>query len=509
MRTLPARLFRCILPCFFTACCLLTVAVAARAGEEDAPPKASDEPAVASPEDAFPQELATAELRAREKVVAGEIGLGLVASDPAVRARAARRLVARLDMHAEAPGDLEYFLTEMSAAIEVWAKELRHRHGQRLRTAPQGATPPNATPPNAAPPNAAPREAARTEALAGTPRRYDVRDLLGHGWTRFKLEKTLLREADAVSVREYDTGYIVTAPQSGHEHLGMFLAAVRSTVRSVRADLVAANRAKAAGQEDSAAAPQELAHAGGLAAEGQADTPQAPTALKPLVSHTHGAPAWRVVPMIVHLPRGKLLQARLAAETSAYGNKRPLLATSEVLTGSVADAKRWSELARQMPNARVDMPLEGETALAPGQRAGLFAGKEILYTKDYQRTAAGGLRPQTEIIRDGVELTLGIVHEASGLRVDLVAQRTDVGRPVPVVRFRPSENAPAVELECPQWSVTRRSDSFRLPHGGGGAFLPLPGIGSGPEDHVILVLAIVPYAEARQQAGVRARRHSK
>ena len=332
MRTHPARLFRCILPCFLTACCLLTVAVAARAGEEDAPQKASGQPAVASPEDASAedaspedastQELATAELRAREKVVAGEIGLGLVASDPAVRARAARRLVARLDMHAEAPGDLEYFLTEMSAAIEVWAKELRHRHGQRLRTAPQGATPPNATPPNAAPPNAAPpnaapREAARTEALAGTPRRYDVRDLLGHGWTRFKLEKTLLREADAVSVREYDTGYIVTAPQSGHEHLGMFLAAVRSTVRSVRADLVAANRAKAAGQEDSAAAPQELAHAGGLAAEGQADTPQAPTALKPLVSHTHGAPAWRVVPMIVHLPRGKLLQARLAAETSA------------------------------------------------------------------------------------------------------------------------------------------------------------------------------------------------
>lgn len=92
-----------------------------------------------------------------------------------------------------------------------------------------------------------------------------------------------------------------------------------------------------------------------------------------------------------------------------------------------------------------------------------------------------------------VELEIAIVRQANGLRVDVVAERTDVGTPVQVASVRPSPGAVAVELERPQWTTTRLATSFVLPGEAGGAFLPLEGLGKGPDEEVVLVLAVSPH----------------
>jgi hypothetical protein len=380
-------------------------------------------------------------------------------------------------------------------------------------------------------------DAGREELAAGVPRRYELGDLIDDGWSGFKLSSMLRREADAVSVFRHDRGYIVNAAPEGHDRLRQFLVVLRSGQTRSAAGLVAEgtqpvlpsapapgggvqdNRKAAkgpgvdapagdgsqedggpsAGQESSArsqAAPPTSQQA--LPIEGSAAQPGPPP-----VPLNRVQPAWRVVPMILHLPRGKALAAQLTAEHGTNAKRGTLLAAGEALTGSLADVKHWAALARRMPDARADLNLLGNKDLPAGERAQLFSGKVIRYSKDVSRLKGGAWGIVEGTIRNGIELEIAVARHARGLHVTVIAQRTDVGTPLPVVTVRPSPGAVPVELEQPEWSTTRLRMAFDLPGEAGGAFLPLEGLGRSPEDQVVLVLAVLPYAHG-SAAGQRA-----
>ena len=585
---------------------------------EPAPP-----PNQAPPKQPAPHAPAHATLSEADRVEAGEIGRGLLAADPTVRAVSAKRLAARLDQ----ARDTEAFLAEMSAAMERWANqqerlmevwlrqavygnaeervqatrllaalgeravrrlsdELRHRHlhddhpngvGTTGEGAVNGAlyrlewarrTQEQADKQRAArlaeqnKPGAASDDADSTyedvpkrddpdatsavtrtpprEIAGGLPLRYELRDLLSKGWSTFKLRTMLLREADASQVTKHDTGFIVTAPQKGHENLRAYLGVLRAEQRRILPPPQEASSTPAAGSE---AAPQPAgaidprASVGawepaaptpgpgtlraeprtpgsvsppagqGLAAadellETSKDAPQSAAGAKsPLVPFNRAHPQWQVTPLILHLPRSRAVAARLDAENARYGKRKQLLEGGDVVTGSLQDVQRWSEIARRMPDARTDVNLRGNVLLASGRSTRLFSGKTLRYSQDVRQVKGGAWGIVEGTIHHGIEIEIAVVRGAGGLRVDLVAERTDVGSPVPVVTVRPSPQAVPVELERPEWSTTRLATSFQLPAESGGAFIPLEGLGRDMDEQVVLVLSVRPYHPPKQQAG--------
>jgi len=542
-------------------CCLLLPPLAA-AHEDDDP--AAKKPPQQETEDA-------AKIRAdRDKIAAGVIGRGLVSPDDAVRKKAVDRLLARL----EEGGDLAGFLRRMGDAVRAWANqherlmevwidqavngtgeerdravllltalgqkavrrlalELRHRghhapqqdagspvaageksKDQADRKSKSGSKTAQPTDEVASEDEGAEERPTGTpEIAAGLPRNYDVADLLKRGFTRWRLSNLLRKEADAVSVKEYAAGYIVTATEKGHEALRVHLATWRAQLDAAASNEPAPGQAK--GPDDDArakkpAAPPETSKQDAQAESAQEGAATAAPVGKPRVTPRPGpillnrsAPQWQITPLILHLPQGGLLEARLSAEGSQLDRRSPLRSDSDVILGSVADAKRWAAQARKVPDARVELPWEGPSLIAMNTPVRLFAGKKIRYSKEVRQSAGGAWRILTGTIRHGIELELRLTREAKGLRVVLKAEHTEVGLPLPVVTIRPSPRAAPVELEQPQWSITRSSNSFLLAPEGGGAFLPLTGLGSGPDDHLVLVLSVEGYRPQPQQAGTK------
>lgn len=521
-------------------------------------PPTEGAPTTEAPREQAPTDEAS-QLRAqRDRIAAGVIGRGLVSPDEAVRRKAVDQLLARL----RESGPVEPFLRAMGDAVGNWANQqdrlmevwldqavngtaaerdravllltalgakavrrltLELRHGVRHRSPGEGTRRAAAKADGTAldEPSASAAPQRPVELAAGLPRRYDVADLLALGWDHWRLRSMLLREADAVSATKHTDGYIVTALPKGHESLRTHLQVLRTKPSAPAAGAIEAGAKKPAGTESEAdrdknkprqpvpgqdggvAAAQPAPPTGARAQPGAARKGPRPARAAP-VPFNRAAPDWLISPELLHLPRGGLLAARLSVEGDAIHERDPIGRKSDVVVGSLMDAKRWAREARQMPDARAELPLQGTTALAAGGTARLFAGKVIRYSKDLERTKGGAWRIVSDIVHHGIELKLVVTREDEGLRVRLRALRSDVGLPMRVVTVRPSERAAPVELECPEWDTTSVSRSFKLPLDGGGVFLPLEGLGSGADDHVVLVLGVEPYKpSAPQQAAVQ------
>lgn len=487
--------------------------------------------------------------------LAGEIGRALLSSKEAVRRRAVARLLKRI----AAGGDLAAFLDAMSRATQAWADrherlmeawlhdavhgnaaereravrlltalgetairrlaiELRHArlHGGARRDASEPDVQAEGAPQTTA-----------DEPAPGTPRVYDLRDLVQRGMNPVQLRGLLQKAADAVEVKQFKTLFVVTALDRGHQQLLDRLGALRArydqkpvapqAAGAVDApetaagdtperDLAKARTTETARRTGKAAAPPPPAgDAPPLdAPQVEEPRPQGRAAGAPAAPPAAGAKAkaaaeaWLLQPSLFHLPRMSLA-AIVSARTRPQGRSQPqrvlpralLAGTREVVrTEDFARAQDWLRALRRIPDARTGLPLRGATQLRSGGRTHLFAGKQIHYSKDVRRTKGGAWTIVTGTVPHGIAIDIVLKADATALRVDLVATRTDVGLPIPVVRVQPSEQAAPVELERPEWSTTRVHRSFDLPLPGGAALVSLKGLGSTPDDHLVLALTL-------------------
>jgi len=508
---------------------LLALALPLPARAEDAPPAGAAN-AAADPE-------------ARE---AEAVGRGLLSSDEAVRGRAVERLLARI----ERGGDIGAFLEAMSRAnrawadrherlMEVWLHDAVHgtaperERAVRLLTAlgerairrlalelrharlHEGA---DAVEPKAdAAKAAAEPEQAETpdtpgpELATGIPRVYELRDLVARGMNPVELRSLLLKTADAQEVKQFKTLFVVTAADRGHELLRDRLDQLRVSYR-LQGEEAGAKTAEAS----SASRPPADEHAPTSPASGteapparddgepQVDVPEktedAPPA--PVVAPEGKAAAarWRLEPTLFHLPRAAL--ADLGGGGAGTGDTLAGLRSAAAVPTLKAlvrapDAEvvaQWTKALRQVPDARVGLPFEGETLVVVDGTTRLFAGRSIRYSQDVRRTRGGACTIVTGTIEEGLGVEVALHAEPTLLRVDLVITRTDVGQPIPVVRFQPSAQAAPLEIELPEWSRTRIRRSFDLPPEGGGALLSLDGLGDANEDQLVLTLKVTPPA---------------
>ncbi len=481
-----------------------------------------------------------------DALLAAEIGRALLSTEEAVRRTAVERLLARITQG----GDLAGFLAAMNRATRAWAD--RHErlmevwlhdavHGDveereravRLLTAlgakairrlaielrhAQLHRPVDARPP---PPRGARKatsadakkvdEASSAEPVLpeelspGTPRVYELADLFERGMNPVELRGLLQKEADAVEVKRFKTLYVVSAQDEGHRRLRDRLHDLRVSFRLEAADAAKARdeggkgAAAPVGTEEAKPAPATPQEADVPQRDDTpqlADTPRpAAAAPVPAAGAQQGAAAsWQLEPTLFHLPHTTLAAIVSARERAQSNRVLPyglLGGTRDVFrTEDLGRARVWTRELRSVPDARTGLPLRGRLSVASGGTTNLFAGKPIQYSKNVRRTKGGAWTIVTGTIQHGIALDVTLRASATTLRVDVVATRTEVGLPIPVVRIRPSPRATPVELERPEWSTTRVRRSFDLPLQGGGALLSLEGLGSSPDDHVVLALTL-------------------
>ncbi len=460
--------------------------------------------------------------RAAEAREAAEIGRGLLASDEAVRKKAVDRFLARI----EKGGDLAWFLEAMSRATRLWADrherlmevwlhdavhgsaeereravrllaalgdkairrlslELRHArlHGSaRPKDAPQEASAAAESEPQA------PKEQA-----FGTPRIYDLGDLFQRGMNPVELRGLLLKTADAVEVKRVNkTAYVVTALDAGHAHLRNRLHDLRVSFQLV--ERTQADKAEKAVPQPPAAPralPPKTNKARPQPTVGRA-TPDIPPAQA--AQPRKAERAWLLEPELLHLPGNALIGIAGSQSSAETWSKLPrgLFAPEQhaIRAPDTVVLHTWAEALKRVPDARTGLPLRGARRVASHGSTRLFAGKEIRYSQSVRRTKGGAWSLVTDTIPHGVTLELTLRAEGSVLRVDVVAAQTEVGLPIPVVHVKPSPRAAPVELERPEWSTTRVRRSFDLPLQGGGALVSLRGLGSAPDEHLVLCLKL-------------------
>lgn len=384
-------------------------------------------------------------------------------------------------------------------------------------------------------------ELATKELAVGTPRVYELRDLFARGMNPLELRGLLLKTADAVEVKQYKTVFVVTAQDKGHALLCDRLHDLRISFRLSEQDTSQAERPqqaepvttgaltegaqRLAAKRDAPAPPQAGAVHGDALEEGPPQrgssvkkpaatgpTPKkaktrkgkpettssgetsARTAKPPAAGSGPFRRAWEVEPSLLHLPRTALVGMGAFQRAADAWSKLPrglfqhdqdVIRTTDLL---VVDA--WTKALKRVPEARSELPLRAVRRVPSHGDIQLFAGKEIHYSKSVRRTKGGAWSIVTDTIPHGITLELTLGGEATALRVDVVATKTEVGLPIPVVRVQPSAQATPVELECPEWSTTRVRRSFDLPLQGGGALVSLDGLGSTAADHLVLVLRI-------------------
>ena len=405
-------------------------------------------------------------------------------------------------------------------AIRRLALELRHARlhdrasgtagsGRALNDTPQEAT--GAEGQAEAQPEAA--EPLDEELAAGTPRIYELQDLFARGMNPVELRSLLLKTANAVEAKQYKTVFVVTAEDKGHARLLDVLHDLRVSFRlateamaqkeraGTKRDAPAppqkgateagARQAEAAGQERAPAVPK------GRRAKPQAASDEgsrAPAAAAPQVDGALPRRVWEIAPALLHLPRTALVNMAASQSGAQAWSKLPRglfqPAQDVIRTTDLLVVDQWMRALKRVPDARTELPLRGVRRVPSHGDIQLFAGKEIHYSKSVRRTKGGAWSIVTDTIPHGITLELTLRAEGTVLRVDVVATKTQVGLPIPVVRVQPSAQATPVELECPEWSTTRVRHSFDLPLQGGGALVSLEGLGSTAADHLVLTLKI-------------------
>lgn len=404
-------------------------------------------------------------------------------------------------------------------AIRRLALELRHARlhdhagggaasGRALNDTPREAT--GAEGQAEAQPEAA--EPLDEEIAAGTPRIYELQDLFARGMNPVELRSLLLKTANAVEAKQYKTVFVVTAEDKGHARLLDVLHDLRVSFRltaekraqkergGTKRDAPAppqkgateagTRQAEAAGQERATALPKGRKDKSQAASD---EGSRAPKAAPPQVA---GAPrrVWEIEPALLHLPRTALVNMAASQSGAQAWSKLPRglfqPAQDVIRTTDLLVVDQWMRALKRVPDARTELPLRGVRRVPSHGDIQLFAGKEIHYSKSVRRTKGGAWSIVTDTIPHGITLELTLRAEGTVLRVDVVATKTQVGLPIPVVRVQPSPQAAPVELECPEWSTTRVRHSFDLPLQGGGALVSLEGLGSTAADHLVLTLKI-------------------
>jgi hypothetical protein len=157
-------------------------------------------------------------------------------------------------------------------------------------------------------------------------------------------------------------------------------------------------------------------------------------------------------------------------------------------TGSLAQFDGWARLLRRVPDAAQAPEPEAAGPLAAGRPCTLFSGKRVQYARTVVPTDGGAWKIVTGSLPRGLELTLTARPDGDALHVVLTASRTEVDLPLPVLTVRPAPGATPVDLERPDWSVTRTRATVWVPAGGGSAFVALGPLGpaSGPLPVVLL-----------------------
>jgi len=150
-----------------------------------------------------------------------------------------------------------------------------------------------------------------------------------------------------------------------------------------------------------------------------------------------------------------------------------------------------------VPDARVGPSLEGPAVVALAQAGHFFAGRRIRYSESVRATKGGAWRIVTGVLPHGIALDVTMKPAPEGATVQLIATRTEVGLPIPVVEMQPSPRAAPVELEQPEWSTTRTHARATIPAKGGGIFVSLGGLGANEGDRLVLVLIARPVRPAR------------
>ncbi len=466
---------------------------------------------------------------ADDTVAAGEIGRGLLSPKADVRAKAQARLVARI----EKGGDLRTFVKAMGDAVSGWANrserllevwlhqavhgtaeereeavrllaalgepairrlslELRHELQHGGDPAPTRPRPPAAP----APQQEGQVEDAAVPAPPPTPvlpQIYKLGDLLDRGMNALELRGLLQKAADAVEVKDLGRTYIVTATQPGHNALMLRLDELRKSAKELDALREhAKKKPKPLAPKDEPAAPKagEQDDADKHNKPKQNDGAPAPVPpAKPVPPGSQPLSFWRVDPVLVHLPKHAWTRANVYAAkgTVALPRVTPNGGIG-VHVGTTQQSAGWAHAVRRVPDARSG-GLAPMGSVPAGGVAEFFSGKEISYTSDVSRRRGGAWVLMTKTIPHGIGLNVYLKREAGRMRVDLTATRTDVGTPIPVVEFKPSENAAPIEIERPEWSTTRARASFALGGEGGGAFVTLDGLASGREQ-IVLVLTV-------------------
>ncbi len=428
----------------------------------------------------LPSSLGAEEVEDEQRAAAA-IGRDLLAADPEVRDRALQRLLARI----EKGGELAPFLEAMAAATRGWAdhrarlldlwidkavhgsarereqasrlihalgptaverllEELRHARGMQTDEAPA---------PRAAKPPPSEDDAPRPTRCCIT-RIYNVLDLHKGGLNPVEVRSLLQKTPDAIEVKDIGRGvYIVTASEPGH-------AALRRALLRIRM------RQQAPVHQVAAPARQ--------------------------------GPHWHVSPIVYRVPRRVIVPPKGQYGVTPQKDGAALPRTTrpeetEVHIGTGMDAAIWMKLLQHGPNGVRGTIAKGNGPLALGETGRYFQGREQRYRKGVVSDADGrGWRIEEGTLQLGVEFDVTLTRNGDHLGVRLVASRSEVAMPMLVDTIQPDPKMLPLELDRPEWIITKARASFDVPPTGGAAFLSLGDLGSTEEEHVIVILRIMP-----------------